>query len=77
MKFIIETQNESYLHELEDVVRAFEPFASLSPDGEKVICRVETDLPYAETIIKFSDHPIITKKYVLSEPFSEVLIKRQ
>ncbi len=77
MKWKIETTGESYQHELEDVVRAFEPFASLSPEGEAVSAVVTAEGTVAETNIKCKNYPTISRKYEIQNSDSPLLVKRQ
>ena len=77
MKIKIETSGEAFEHELEDVVRAFEPFASLSPEGEVVSAFVTVCGNVAETSIKCENYPTISRKYELPETSSQLLVKRQ
>ena len=77
MKISIETSGETYAHELEDVVRAFEPFTALAPDGEKIFADVTASGSVAETIIKCKNYPNVSRKYDLEENLSPLLLKRQ
>ncbi len=77
MNFTIKTNSETYLHELEDVVRAFQPFASLSVEGEEISASVEQEGESAKTTIKMRNYPILSRKYDLQLPLTSVFIKRQ
>ena len=76
MKLRVVTNTEVYRNELEDVVRAFDPFVSLSDDGEPVFADVTVEEKVIFTSVKMPNDPTITNKYDRDQSWNELLLKR-
>ncbi|MBP5405022.1 MAG: coproporphyrinogen dehydrogenase HemZ [Clostridia bacterium] len=77
MNLKIVTNTENFRNELEDVVRAFEPYVSLQPDGEELTANLFVDEKRAvKTEIKIKDYPTISREYELDPSWGPLLIKR-
>ena len=76
MKVRVLTNSESFRNELEDVVRAFDPFLELSDEGEEVIADVSVDDCEIVTYVKTPNYPIITNKYSRDPYWDVLLLKR-
>jgi len=76
MKLRIITTSEHYKNELEDVVRAFDPFLSLQEDGEIVYADAIVSEESISTEIKMQDSPIFSKKYSRDQSWNELELKR-
>ena len=76
MKLRVVTNAESYRNELEDVVRAFDPFVELSEEGEDVIANVTVEENDVCTFVKMPNIPSITNKYDRDPSWDSLLLKR-
>ena len=76
MKVRVVTDSESFRNELEDVVRAFDPFVLLSEDGAGISADVSVLESEIVTTIKIPENPTITNKYVRDPQWNELLLKR-
>ena len=76
MKLRIVTNVESFRNELEDVVRAFDPFVNLAEDGECAVADISVGDKEIVTTVNILNIPTITNKYIRDPSWSDLLLKR-
>ena len=76
MKLRIETNRPNTQNELEEVIRAFAPYALLDPEGELISADIFEISSGVRTSIRSSLAPEITREYEMPADLSDLLIKR-
>ena len=77
MNLKVVTNSENFRNELEDVVRAFEPYVSLRDEGDALVANVYIcEKKSIETEIKMKDFPTISRKYKVDPNWNALLLKR-
>ena len=76
MKLQIETNVENFKNELEEVVRAFAPYAELDPKGRLLFARLSEQGKTVTTTIKYADNPEESCVYQLKPDLSDLMRKR-
>ena len=76
MNVRIQTINESFKNELEEAVRAFSPYLSLSEEGATVNSDLFINEKIAETIISSEGIPTLSRSYPIDERMDPLILKR-
>ena len=76
MKLRIETNRPNTLNELEEVVRAFAPYAVFDTTGDLISAEISDTIGGVRTSIRSDLAPEISREYPLDEALSDLLKKR-
>ncbi len=76
MNVSIKTNYENCKNELEEVVRAFSPYLTLSEDGEVVTASLFYDEKRAKTLVSAASFPVITREYPIDAAWTDLYKKR-
>ncbi|MBQ7712829.1 MAG: coproporphyrinogen dehydrogenase HemZ [Clostridia bacterium] len=76
MKLRVETNKPNMQNELEEVIRAFAPYAVFDPLGEVISAEISEFSSSARTSIRSSLAPEISREYELSDDLTDLMRKR-
>ena len=76
MKLRVETNRQNTLNELEEVIRAFAPYAVFDPQGDLISAEISEVVGGVRTSIRSSLAPEIAREYPIANDLSDLLKKR-